>query len=90
MNVVDDLRMPDVENLVDDQLRLDLRERIPVAIVVMAGVLVIKLGRVGAFVWRAQSFLILVVDDIDAVRICGRHEQNDRVLENLLHLRFIR
>ena len=49
VNVVDNLRMPDVENLVDDQLRFDLREGVPVAIVVVAGVLVIKLGRIGAF-----------------------------------------
>ena len=61
--------MPDVENLVDDQLRLDLRERVPVAIVVVAGVLVVELRRIGAFVRRAQGLLIPVVDDVHAVRI---------------------
>ena len=86
MNVVDDLRMPDVENLVDDQLRLNLRERVPVAIVVVAGVLVIKLRRIGAFVRRAQSFLIPVVDDIDPVRIRRRHEQNNCIAQNFLNL----
>ena len=89
MNVVDDLRMPDVENLVDDQLRLNLRERVPVAIVIVAGVLVIELRRVSAFVRRAQSFLIPVVDDIHAIRIGRRHEQDDGVLENLLNLGFV-
>ena len=86
MNVVDDLRVPDVVNLIDGQLRLDLRERVPVAVVVVADVFVIKLGRIGAFVWRAESFLVPVVDDIDAVGIEARHEQDDRVVENLLYL----
>src|SRR5258708_22031659 len=36
MYVVDNLRMPDVEDFIDDQLGLDLRERVPVAIVVVA------------------------------------------------------
>src|SRR5687768_18185582 len=41
--VVDDLRMPNVVNLVYGELRFDLRERVPVAIVIVSGVLVIKL-----------------------------------------------
>ncbi len=72
MYVVDDLRMPDVENLIDDELRLDLRERVPIAIVIVAGVLVIKLWRIGAFIRRAQSLLVPVVDDVHAIRICRR------------------
>ncbi len=89
MYVVDDLRMPDVENLIDDELRLDLGERVPVAIVIVARVLVIELGRIGSFVRRAQSLLIPVVDDVDAVRIRRRHQQNDRVLQNLLNFRIV-
>jgi hypothetical protein len=69
MNVVDDLRMPDVVNLVDSDLRFDLRERIPVAIVIVTGVLVIELRRIGAFERRAECFVVPVFDDVDAVRI---------------------
>src|SRR5260370_33709337 len=89
MYVMDDLRMPGIENLIDDKLRLDLRERVPVAIVVVAGVLVIKLRRISAFVWSTQRFLIPVVDDVHAVGIRRRRQQNDRVAQNLLNLGFV-
>ena len=61
MYVVDDLRMPDVVNLVDGELRFDLRERIPVAVVIVTGVLVIELGRIGAFERRAECFVVPVL-----------------------------
>ena len=41
MNVVNDLWVPDVVNLVYSDLGLYLRECIPIAVVVVAGVLVI-------------------------------------------------
>ena len=88
MNVVDDLRMPDVVNLVDRELRLDLRERVPVAVVIVAGVFVIELRRISSFVRRAESFVVPVLDDVNAVRIQRRHEQDDRVVEDLLNFRF--
>src|SRR5712692_3235058 len=90
MNVMDDLRMPDVENLVDGELRLDLRERVPVAIVIMTSVLVIKLRRIGAFVRRAQRLVVPVLDDVHPVRIRGRHQQDDCVAQNLLNLWLVR
>ena len=54
MNVVQNLRAPDVVDFVHRELRLDLRERVPVAVVVVADVMVIKLGRRGAFGGRAE------------------------------------
>ena len=73
MNVVDDLRMPDVVNLIDCNLRLDLREGIPVAIVIVAGVFVIELRRIGSFVRCAECFVLPVFDDVDAIRIQRWH-----------------
>src|SRR4051812_39867464 len=43
MYVVDDLRSPDILNLVYRELRLDLRESVPVAVVVVTCVMMIKL-----------------------------------------------
>src|SRR5688500_7116736 len=54
MNVVDDLRAPNVVNLVHGELRLDLCERVPVAVVIVTGVFVIELGRIGAFERRTE------------------------------------
>ena len=79
--------MPDVVNLVDGELCLDLRERVPVAIVIVARVLVIELGRISSFVRRAESFVVPVLDDVDAIGIQRRHQQDDRVVENVLNLR---
>ena len=90
MNVMDDLRMPDIENLVDDELRLDLRESVPIAIVIMAGVLMIKLRRIGSFVRRAQGFLVPVVDDVDAIGVRRRHQENDCIPQDLFNFRLIR
>ena len=69
VDVVDDLRVPDVVDLIDRELRLDLRKGVPVAVVVVADVFVIKLGRLGAFERRAERFVVPVFDDIDAVGI---------------------
>ena len=82
---MDDLRVPDVVDLIDRELRLDLREGVPIAVVIVADVLVVKLGRIGAFVRRAESFLVPVIDDINAIRVQTWHEQDDRVLQNLLN-----
>src|SRR6185436_15502955 len=69
MNVVDDLRPPNVVNFVDGDLSFDLRERVPVAIVIVARVLVIELRRISAFERRAEGSVVPVLDDIHAVRI---------------------
>src|SRR6266550_9297466 len=53
MYVVDYLWMPGVKNFFDSDLRLDLGKGVPIAIVIMAGVFVIKLGRGTAFKGRA-------------------------------------
>ena len=88
MYVVDDLWMPDVVNLVDRDLRLNLREGVPVAVVIVARVLVIELRRIGAFERRAECFVVPVLDDVNAVRVERRDQQNDRVVENFLNLWF--
>ena len=69
MNIVDDLRMPDVVNLIDGDLRLDLGEGIPIAVVIVAHILVIKLRRIGAFIRSAERFVVPVLDDIHAIGI---------------------
>jgi hypothetical protein len=69
MDVMNDLWMPDVVNLVDSDLRLDLRERIPVPVVIVTCVLVIELRRICAFERRAECFVVPVFYDVYAVRI---------------------
>ena len=87
--VVDYLRVPDVVNLINGQLRLDLREGVPVAVVVVADVLVIKLRRRRALVGRAQGLVVPVLHDVHAVRVQRGHEQDDRVAQDFLNLRLV-
>ena len=54
MDVVHDLWMPLAVQRIDDHLRLDLRERIPVAVVVVAGVIVVQRRRLAALPRRAE------------------------------------
>ena len=89
MDVVDNLRMPDVVNLVDSDLRLELREGIPVAIVIVACVFVIKLRRVSSLVRRSERFVVPVFDDVDAIRIQRRHQEDYGVAQDVLNLRVV-
>ena len=45
MNVVHDLGVPDVVERIDGQLGFDLSERVPVPVVVVAGVVMVQLRR---------------------------------------------
>ena len=80
--VVDDLRMPHVVQLGDGQLRFLLREHVPVAIVVVADVFLVKLGRAGALEGRAKGAAVPARYDIHAIRIERWHQQEDGVFEN--------
>ncbi len=89
MDVVDDLRVPHVLNLADGELGLGLTEDVPVAIVVVAYILVIELGRIGAFKRSAEGFPVPVGDDVDTVGILRRNQDEDRILEDCFELRAV-
>ena len=82
VHVVDDLRVPDVVELGDGEPRLGLGEEVPIAIVVVAGVLLVKLGRRSALEARAQRFAVPARDDLQPIRVERGHEQEDRVVQN--------
>src|SRR2546430_12021820 len=90
MDVVDYLRVPDVVNLVDGDLRLNLSEGIPVAVVIVAHILVIELRRTCSFVWRSQRLVIPVLNDVYTIGIERRDKQNYGVVQNALNFRIIR
>ena len=69
MNVVDDLWMPDVVNLVYCDSCLVLSEGIPVAIVIVSSIFMIELGRLSAFIRRAEGFVVPVLNNVNAIRI---------------------
>ena len=82
MNVVHDLGMPHVVQRVDHELCLDLGEGVPVAVVVVPRVVVVQLGRVGAFGGRAERAVVPAGDDRDAVGVERGDEQQDHVVED--------
>ena len=82
MNVVDDLRVPDVVERVDGQLRFDLGEGVPVAVIVVAGVVVVELGRFRSFGRGAEGSVVPMRDDGHPVGILRRHEPEDHIVED--------
>ena len=76
-----DLRVPDTVETVHDELRLDLRERIPVAVVVVTRVAMVELGRAAAFRRRAEGLRVPPADDVDAVGVQRRHQDEDGAVE---------
>jgi len=86
MDVVDDLRVPDVVDLGDEGAGFGLGEDVPVAVVVVADVLLVEDGRGGAFVGGVEGFAVPVGDEVEAVGVDGGDEQEDGVGEDLLYL----
>ena len=69
VDVVHDLRVPHVVERIDHQPRLDLSKRVPVAVVVVAGVVVVQLRRIRPFSRPAEGALIPLRHDGHAVGI---------------------
>ena len=82
VNVVNDFGMPDIVQRGDGEARLHLRENVPVAIVVVAHVVVVQLRRRSAFERRAESLAVPARHDVDAIGIERGHQQHDVVLED--------
>ncbi len=82
VEIIDHLRMPDVVQPGNNQLRLLLRQHVPVAVVVMAGVLVVQLRRERALPGRAQRALIPVGDDVHAIGVQRRNQDQHRIRED--------
>ena len=69
VDVVDDLRMPDIVSLFNGQSGLDLRKRIPISIVIVARVLVVELCHGRAFVGCSEVALVPSCHFVHAVRV---------------------
>jgi len=82
VQIEDDLRMPDVVELGDGEARFSLREEIPVAVEVVAGVLVAEPRRRRALERRAQGLSVPAGDQVQAIGIERGHEQKDGVIED--------
>src|ERR1044072_5883951 len=80
MNVVDDLRMPDVVNLVYGELRLDLRERVPVAVVIVTRVFVINVRRLCSLGGSDERLAGPLLDNIDSGGVERRNGEDARVV----------
>src|SRR5688572_22117430 len=90
MLVEDDLGKP---VLIEDSRRVTALGEVihePVPIIVVARVMVVELGRVGAFGGRAKRLFIPVDDDLLPVGVERRDEKYNSPVENLLNLRRIR
>jgi len=87
MHVVDDLRKPFLVQHAGDEPCLDLRQHEPVAIVVMADVLVIEPGQGPALVPRPLVAAIPAHDRVEAVGVHRRDHQHDHRVEQTAQFR---
>ena len=84
--VVDDLRIPLVVEHLRDGLRLGHVVHEPVAVVIVADVVVIEPRRARRLEGGVEGVLVPRGDDVEAVRVHHRHEQQDGVVADVLHL----
>ena len=89
MHIVDDLGKPLLIKHARQQLRLNLRQHEPIAVVIVSRVFLIQPRQVRAFIRRANRPLIPLHNDVQPIRICRGNEQHDDVFENRLHFRCI-
>ena len=82
MNVVNNFRKPFFPKQACNRLRLFQIEHEPIAIVVVAGVVVIKLRRLAAFIRRAQSLAVPIRNDIHAIGIRRRDQNQNCVAQD--------
>ena len=80
VQIVMNLRMPALEHPVDEQPRLLLGERVPVAVQVVADVVVIEERRLRPQPRRSERRLVPLLHRVDAVGIDGRHDQEDHLV----------
>ena len=69
-------------DLLDREARLGLREHVPVAVVIVADVLVIELDHRRALVGRAEPAAVPARDLVDAVGVERGDEQEDGFLQD--------
>ena len=87
--VVDDLREPlAVQN---SRHRTGLRHVVhePVAVVVVADIVMVELGRPRRLERCLEILSIPIGNDVEPIRVHARHEEQDHVVADLLHLRGI-
>src|SRR5215472_8201058 len=87
VDIVNDLRVPDVVSLVYGHLGLDLSKGIPIAVVVVTGVVVIELRGAGSFAGGSQGLVVPLFHDVNAIRVERRHQQDNAVVKDLASFR---
>ena len=84
--VIHDLREPVVIKLTRHGLGLDLRQHVPVTVVVVTDVVMVKLRHRRHLELTAHVRHVPVSDDVEAVRVHVGHKEQDRVLTDVLRL----
>ena len=74
--------MPYVVQFADHMPGLDLRQHVPIAIIIVAGVFVIKLRRRGPLERRPHRLAVPARHNVDTIRIERGHEQQYRVVQD--------
>ena len=89
VHVVHDLRVPTLVDVAHGEPRFLLREHVPVAVVVVAGVGVVEQRRRGSLVARAELLRVPLAHQVRAVGVVrGDHEQH-RLGQHRAHARLV-
>jgi len=89
VNVVDDLRMPGVVGFRHRELRLLLRERVPVTIVVVTHVELIEPGQRSSLETGPDVFPVIVDHPLQSVGIERGNVEQDHVVQDLSNCRIV-
>ena len=87
MEVIKDLGMPWVDDLLDGKARLYLGKGTPVAVVVMAHIVMPQNNRIRSFIRRAQILFVPIDHQLLAVGVKRRNEDNDYVVQDRTNAR---
>lgn len=82
VHVVENLRMPAVQHLFRGRPSLNLSERGPIAVIVVAGIVVPDDNGLRTFVGSAEVFFVPINNKLLSVGILRRHQHDDDVMQN--------
>ena len=85
VHVVKNLRVPAVKNFFGGQARLYLRKGCPVAVIVMAGVMMPDHDGLRSLIGSAKVLLVPVDDELFPIGVLRRHEDEDDVVQDGLY-----
>src|SRR2546423_15176809 len=89
MNVIDNFRKPFLPKKMSNRLSFFQVRHEPIPIIIVSGVVMVEFWRLASFVWRAERLAIPVRDNVYAVGIRRRDQDQNRIAQNCQRVRVV-